>query len=66
MGKGKDRALIDGAAQHWLNELREYIIPGVLTKEERKTYKRQARKLDKALDREASRAEAKRLRDVDR
>jgi hypothetical protein len=66
MGKRKDKALIWDAAQSWLNELDEYIVPGVLTREERKSYKRQSKKLSAAIDREQSRAEARRMRRVDR
>jgi hypothetical protein len=71
MGKRKDKALIWAAAQSWLNELDEYIVPGVLTREERKSYKRQSKKLSAAIYREQSRAAVKQLRkalapDVDR
>lgn len=59
MGKTQDRALVFGAAESWLNELNEYIVPGVLTKEERKSYRRQADKLQNALARERERARKK-------
>lgn len=66
MGKKEDRALIWDAADNWLNELDQYIVPGVLTKEERKSYRKQADKLRNAVVREQARARRKQARDVDR
>ena len=66
MGKTKDRALVWGAAESWLNELEEYIVPGVMTNQERKSYRRQADKLKNAMAREQERARRKQARDVDR
>lgn len=66
MGKTKDRALIWDAAESWHNELSEYIVPGVLTKEERKSYRRQADKLQNAMVRERARQRRKAARDADR
>jgi hypothetical protein len=63
MGKRNDRDIIWGAAEHWLNELNEYIVPGVLTKEERKSYRKQADKLKNAMAREAERMRRKAVRD---
>lgn len=60
MGKQQDKAVIWDAAESWLNELQEYIVPGVLTKEERKSYRRQADKLKNAMAREQERARRKR------
>jgi len=60
MGKRKDRALIFEAADSWHDEYLNYIIPGALP-EERKGRKKYARKLHKALIREQSRLEARRL-----
>jgi len=66
MGKRKDRKLIAEAADSWLSEMLDYIIPDVQTKEERKSYRKQANKLGAAIARENQRAEARRVRDVDR
>jgi hypothetical protein len=66
MGKKKDRALIWDAAESWHSELTEYIVPGVLTKEERKSYRQQADRLQNAMHREQERARRKQARDVDR
>lgn len=66
MGKTKDRALIFEAADNWHDELTTYIVPGVLTKEERKHYRKESDKLHNALKREQGRLERKRLRDAQR
>lgn len=63
MGKTKDRDMVYDAAGQWLNELDEYVVPGVLTKEERKSYRKQADKLRNALHRESERLRRKALRD---
>lgn len=62
MGKRKDRAVIFEAADHWHDELTDEIIPNVMTKEERKSYRKQADRLHNALIREQGRLERKRLR----
>lgn len=66
MGKTEDRALVLDAAQNWQDEMTAYIIPGVLTKEERKHYRKESDKLHNALKREQGRLERKRLRDAQR
>ena len=63
MGKKKDRDIIYDAANSWLNELNEYIVPGVLTKEERKSYRKQADRLQNAMVRERARERRKQARD---
>lgn len=60
MGKSKDKALIFEAAEKWHNELTEYIVPDVLTKEERKSYRKEADRLNNAIHRERERARRKR------
>lgn len=66
MGKTKDRDIIWDAADNWLSELNNFIVPGVLTQQERKSYRRQADKLKNALHREAERERRKQARDADR
>jgi hypothetical protein len=58
MGKRKDQALIYGAADDWLDQLL-YMIKQEPDKETRKSYKKHAKKLKKALIREGARARAK-------
>ncbi len=55
MGKARDMAIITEAAESWHHELVEYIVPGVLTAQERKAYRRQADKLHNALVRQGNR-----------
>lgn len=62
MGKQKDRAVIWDAAESWLNELNEYIVPGVLTGQERRSYRKQVDKLQNAMVRERARQRRKAAR----
>lgn len=62
MGKQKDRAVIWVAAESWLNELNEYIVPGVLTEQERRSYRKQVDKLQNAMVRERARQRRKAAR----
>lgn len=55
MSGGKDKAMIRDAACNWLNELTEHIVPNVLTKQERKAYKKQRDELSEAIFRDAQR-----------
>lgn len=59
--KKKDKAIILQAAQSWLDELEGEIVPNVLTKEERKSYGKQARQLRGALGRHSGTAVAAEL-----
>lgn len=51
MGRKRDKRIIVDAANRWLDELEGEIVPNVLTKEERKSYSKQARALRGALER---------------
>ena len=53
--KKRDKRLIEDAPDSWLNELENEIIPNVLTKEERKSYSKQARQLRGAIERRLAR-----------